>query len=425
MKPAAASTGLDAWIPRLLSVWRASRRAPARKGARPPPDALLPDELREVAAAITRLSTGLTRERELVGARYLDDDRLLGAYLLFYWPTSYLQARGVLSELPRRPRAVLDLGSGPGPMAFAALDAGAAEVIAADRSAKALAAARKLSGEAGEPLATREWNPTHGRPLAELAGGRKLDVVLMGHALNELFRGHAGPTTDERRADLLEEALGLLSPGGSLVVVEPALRDTSRALLRVRDLLVARGYAIRAPCLFRGACPALVKETDWCHAERPVEPPPLVAQLAKAAGLRREAVKMSYLVVAPKGETWAAPPEGRVFRIVSEQLSSKGRLRYMGCGPEGRMGLALQEKHVTDANRRFEKLLRGDVIDVAGGEPRGDGVALGPESRVRMVASAGRPVPPGAPLSPTASAANDRPEPPLSPTGGEGEGEGA
>src|SRR5512133_2774145 len=408
MKPAAASTGLDAWIPRLLSVWRASRRAPARKGARPPPDALLPDELREVAAAITRLSTG--RTRELVGARYLDDDRLLGAYLLFYWPTSYLQARGVLSELPRRPRAVLDLGSGPGPMAFAALDAGAAEVIAADRSAKALAAARKLSGEAGEPLATREWNPTHGRPLAELAGGRKLDVVLMGHALNELFRGHAGPTTDERRADLLEEALGLLSPGGSLVVVEPALRDTSRALLRVRDLLVARGYAIRAPCLFRGACPALVKETDWCHAERPVEPPPLVAQLAKAAGLRREAVKMSYLVVAPKGETWAAPPDGRVFRIVSEQLSSKGRLRYMGCGPEGRMGLALQEKHVTDANRRFEKLLRGDVIDVAGGEPRGDGVALGPESRVRMVASAGRPVPPGAPLSPTR---------------GEGVGEGA
>ena len=411
MKHAATSSGLDAWIPRLLAVWRASRRGPARKGGRPPTDALTPDELREVAAAVTRLSTGLTRERELVGARYLDDDRLLGAYLLFYWPTSYLQARGVLSELPRRPRSVLDLGSGPGPMAFAALDAGAAEVIAADRSAKALAAARGLSTEAGEPLATREWNPTHGRPLAELAGGRKLDVVLMGHALNELFRGHAEPTMDARRADLLEEALGLLSPGGSLVVVEPALRDTSRALLRVRDLLVARGYAIRAPCLFRDACPALVKETDWCHAERPVEPPPLVAQVAKAAGLRREAVKMSYLIVAPKGEGWAAPPAERAFRIVSEPLPSKGRLRYMGCGPEGRMGLALQEKHVNDGNRRFEKLLRGDVIEIAGGEPRGDGIALGPESRVRMVASAGRPLPPGVPAPSPAVQTNPSPPP--------------
>lgn len=389
------SSGLDAWIPRLLSVWRAARRTPQRKEPRPPPDALLPDELREVAAAVTRLSTGLTRERELVGARYLDDPRLLGAYLLFYWPTSWLQARGVLSELPRRPRSVLDLGSGPGPMAFAALDAGAAEVIAADRSSKALATARELAREAGEPLATREWNPTQRRPLAELAAGRKLDVVLMGHALNELFRAPDAGATDARRAELLEEALALLSPGGSLVVVEPALRDTSRALLRVRDLLVARGHAVRAPCLFRGACPALAKETDWCHAERPVEPPPLVAQIARAAGLRREAVKMSYLVVAPKGEGWAEPPPGRLFRIVSEPLPGKGRLRYMGCGPEGRMGLALQEKHVTEANRRFERLLRGDVIEVAGGEPRGDGVALGAESRVRIVAAAGRPVPAG------------------------------
>jgi hypothetical protein len=42
----------------------------------------------------------------------MDDPRLLGAYLLFYWPVSYAQARSVLGELERRPREVLDLGSG-------------------------------------------------------------------------------------------------------------------------------------------------------------------------------------------------------------------------------------------------------------------------------------------------------------------------
>jgi SAM-dependent methyltransferase len=381
---------LAAWIPRLLTTWRAARRGPRRGGPRPPPDALLPDELREVAAAVTRLSTGLTRERELAGARYLDDERLLGAYLLFYWPVSYLQARGVLSELPRRPRTVLDLGSGPGPLAFAALDAGAAAVTAADRARQALAAARELARLAGEPLATREWNPTHGRPLAEVCGGTAPDVVTMGHVLNELWKGEG---QDERRAALLEEALGLLAPGGSLVVIEPALRDTSRALLRVRDLLVARGAAVRAPCLFRGACPALLKESDWCHAERPIEPPPLVAQIGKAAGLRKEAVKMSYLVLAARGEAWAEPPPGRVFRIVSEPLAGKGRLRYMGCGPEGRMGLALQAKHVAAPNRAFEALLRGDVVRLEGAEPRGDGIALGAGSSVEVLAPAGRPVP--------------------------------
>ena len=412
--PRTAAEDLARWIPHLVRVWREGRGGAASRGGPPrgrhgqrfgprgdarasrgvAGEVLAPDELREVGAAVARLSRGLTRERELAGARYMDEGRLLGAYLLFYWPISYLQARGILSELPRRPRAVLDLGSGPAPVAFAALDAGAAEVVAADRSARALAAARSLAAAAGEPISTREWNPARGAPLAELAGARRFDLVTMGHVVNELF---PGPDADARRAGLLEQALELVAPGGSLVVFEPALRDTSRALLRVRDLLVARGYAVRAPCLFRGPCPALLRETDWCHAERPIEPPPIVAQLGKAAGLRKEAVKMSYLVLAPRGEGWASPPAGRVFRIVSEPLASKGRLRYMGCGPEGRVGLSLQEKHVTEANRRFGELLRGDVVEIAGAEPRGDGLALGEGSTVKVIAPAGRPVPPGEP----------------------------
>jgi SAM-dependent methyltransferase len=385
------SEDLRRWIPGLLSAWRGLRRE-ARRGPRPPPGELLPDELREVVAAVQRLSLGLTRDRKLIGARYLDDDRLLGAYLLFYWPVSYLQARGVLSELPRRPRSALDLGSGPGPVAFAALDAGAAEVVAADRSARALAAARRLAVEAGEPISTREWDPQRRGGLSGLAGGRKLDLVTLGHVVNEIFPGEGAAA---RRAALVEEALDLLAPGGSLVVIEPALRETSRALLEVRDILVARGVAVRAPCLFRGACPALTRPTDWCHAERPVDPPPLVEEIGRRAGLRKEAVKMSYLVLAPRGEGWSEPPPGLTFRIVSEPLPSKGRMRYMGCGPEGRKGLALQEKDVTPRNRAFEGLLRGDVVEVSGVEPRGDGLRLSPESDVRVIAAAGRPVPGG------------------------------
>jgi SAM-dependent methyltransferase len=387
-----AASDLARWIPRLLAAWRAGRRE-RRRGPRPPPDRLLPDELREVASGVERLSRGLTRERELAGARYLDDERLLGAYLLFYWPVSYLQARGTLSELPRRPGRVLDLGSGPGPLAFAALDAGAREAIACDRSARALAAARSLAAEAGEPLATREWNPARRRPLGEIAAGEKFDLVCLGHVLNELFQG---PEAAERRAALLEEAAALLAPGGTVLVIEPALRETSRALLAVRDLLVARGHPVRAPCLFRGPCPALAREGDWCHAERPIDPPPLVAEIGRRAGLRKEAVKMSYLALLPRGEPWPDPPAaaGRIFRIVSEPLPSKGRLRYMGCGPDGRMGLALQEKHLAPGNRPFERLLRGDLVEVTGTEPRGDGLRLGESSLVRVLAKAGQP-PPG------------------------------
>ena len=104
--------------------------------------------------------------------------------------------------------------------------------------------------------------------------------------------------------------------------------------------------------------------------------PPVVEELARAAGLHKESLKMSYLVLAPKGEAWPEPPPGRLFRIVSEPLEGKGRQRYIGCGPEGRMGLAMQEKHRTEKNERFFQLHRGDVIEVTNTEAKGDGLGL-------------------------------------------------
>jgi hypothetical protein len=56
------------------------------------------------------------------------------------------------------------------------------------------------------------------------------------------------------------------------------------------------------------------------------------------------------------------------------------------------MGLALQEKHLGEANRVFASLLRGDVAEISGAQARGDGLALGEGSRVRVIAGAGRPV---------------------------------
>ncbi|HET9452112.1 MAG TPA: small ribosomal subunit Rsm22 family protein [Aggregicoccus sp.] len=385
---------LERWMPRLIAVWRAQRKgkAPGGKGgAEGPETRLTPQEVREVAAGVKQLSMGLTRERQLAGARYMDDPKLLGAYLLFYWPVSYAQARQALGELPSRPRSVLDLGSGPGPLAFAAMDAGAAEVTAADRSKPALTLARALAAEAGEALATRDWDPLKKSPLPE----GQFDLVTMGHVLNELYG--TGDAATSPRAALLESVLERVKKGGSLLILEPALRETSRGLLKVRDVLVAKGYAVRAPCMFRGPCQALVKESDWCHAERAWPMPRVVEELARAASLHKESLKMSYLILAPRGEAWAEPPAGRLFRIVSESLEGKGRQRYMGCGPEGRVGLALQERHKNEQNAPFFKLQRGDVISVTETEPKGDGLGLSDKSEVRVVAAAGRGVPPPKP----------------------------
>ena len=117
-----------------------------------------------------------------------------------------------LSELPRRPGAVLDLGSGPGPVAFAALDAGAAEV---DRGRSLRDGARR---GARDRRRARDSRSPRGRgirrgagALAAVAPGQTFDTIALGHVVNELF---AGPEAATRRAALLEEAAALLRPAG-------------------------------------------------------------------------------------------------------------------------------------------------------------------------------------------------------------------
>ena len=377
----AISQDLERWMPRLLEVFRAHRRT------RGPADRLLPDELALVVRGVRRLSEGLTRGRRLVGAHYMDDPELLATYLLYFWPISYAQARHVLQEVGARPRAVLDLGSGPAPLSLAAFDAGAAEVTAADRSELALNLARRVAASAGRTLTTRPWDPI---VSDELPGGRQAwSVISLGHILNELWPGASDRIA--RRAALCRSLLARLRKGGSLVIIEPALQVTTRELLQVRDLLVAEGVPVRAPCLFRGPCPALEREVDWCHAERGWTPPPMLAEIISGAGLHKESIKIAYLVLGPAGEPWATPPPGRLFRVVSEQLPGKSRLRVMGCGPEGRVPLALGDSARTPANEAFVTAQRGDVLEVTEAEPAADGpgVRVVATTGVRVVARAG------------------------------------
>lgn len=376
------SRDLARWMPVLLSTWRGGRPGPA--------DRLDPRELDEVAGAVRRLSLGLTRKRKLVGAGYMDDRALQAAYLLYFWPVSYAQARHVLGELPGKIRTALDLGSGPGPVAFAAFDVGAREVLAADRSRRALDTAMNLARRTRRSLTVREWDPSADDTIP--GGDRGWSVITLGHALNELWAG--APDRIERRAALCERLLSGLRKGGSLVLMEPALLETTRELLKLRDALVERGHAVRAPCLFRGPCPALDRPAEWCHAERPWTPPPVLAELIEAAGLHKEALKMSYVAFAPRGEAWAEPPPGRLFRVVSEFIPGKKRVRVMGCGPEGRLPLALSDAAHREENRAFELAARGDVLEVEGAEPseEGPGLRIVHTTRVRRVARAGEPV---------------------------------
>lgn len=369
------SHDLQNWIPRLLTVWRRHRR-----GKPGPADRLTPAEAGEVTRGIRHLSAGLTRNRVLAGEHYLSDPVLLGAYLLYFWPVSYAQARYTLRDLPARPKSVLDLGSGPGPLGAACLDLGAEHVTFADRSRPAVALAGELARAAGKRSARYFWDPLRGGALPE----RSFDLITFGHVLNELWPGH--PDRIRRRADLAAKCFAHLTPRGFLFMLEPALTPTARDLLAVRDLLLERGFVLAAPCLWRRACPALAKPEDTCHDEFAWSPPPVVQDLIRRSGFQKKSLKSTALLwaAAPPGAPEA--PDERMFRIVSEPMLSKNRrVRLLACGPAGRLSLALKPEQATDDTRDFLTLKRGDVIRLHNAQPRPGGLSLVPGARLEVL----------------------------------------
>jgi hypothetical protein len=300
-----------------------------------------------------------------VGTAYLAEPALRAAYARDLAPrteaalTRILEQHGVGARLKqagraeRRPLRALDLGSGTG-AAGSALDR-----YFGPEGVERTSVDRHVVGPG-----IRNLDLANPASVAVLGGG--FDLVVASHLLNELFvswqvQERAQEQAEERLTRLAELVNrwgnGLLAPRGLIVLIEPALRETSRDLLRVRDRLLAAGkLRVRAPCLYQGPCPALARERDWCHDA--------------AAGIEtRRRVDYSYLVLdrnvdeigEPVGDGSVAPGAGALVRVVSDPLVEKGKLRLFVCGERGRFPLVRLDRHVSEPNRALGSLARGDL----------------------------------------------------------------
>jgi len=331
---------LDDHVPALL------RRARALLGLPPGPDAALAAaEVRPAARAVLELHQGLVGERALARPSTYAGSRL-GAYLLWWWPQTYLKIQAALrlAPIPPGPR-ILDVGSGPAPAALAALDSLGGEAVCFDVSEPALAEARALG---------------IARTARELPR-ESFDLTLAANVLSEL----EDPAAFVRRLT------------GTVVIVEPALRETGRALLGIRDALLREGWFAAAPCLMQQPCPALASPRDWCTAEVRWTPPRYFAQLADATGLRADEM----LSFAPLVLTRAPPAvEPQTWRVVGVAPPEKGKKRVWICGADGRMPLVRLDRDARPHNAAFDELRRGDRIRLSATQQRGDGLRLDPDS---------------------------------------------
>lgn len=290
-----------------------------------------------------------------------------------------------------RPLRIVDLGAGLGAMTWGiarAVCPRPVEALLVDDDAEALevasaiarTAAKLGAGGASLVIETRR---------APIATGMKLpaaDVVVLGQVLSELDRDRSPEERVAAHAALLEDLLDrVVTSDGSLVVVEPALRDRSRHLHAVRDALVARGRTVFAPCLHAGPCPMLpAGETEWCHDDLDVDLPPWLVPLARAAGLRFQGLTFTHLVLRRDRETLRASSQADSgvadrlhLRVVSDLLVSKGKAEIFGCTAGGdRVRLRRLDRDAPNPKKgegedRWVTLRRGDVVTLDLPDERG------------------------------------------------------
>ncbi len=353
-------------------------------------DRLLGRTRRPLSDLVKAVSHTYTRDRGDLEAASSKD--ALQARLRFFLARDLHKVQGPLRELaaagglPKSKRwKVLDIGAGLGTTSFGAAlfakEHGATlDVFALEKTALALRCFEALSeaaGPIGLPMKLQHRTGNLSR-IAELAPG-KYDLILLGLVINEL--------TDAAQEKLFADLQGLLAPGGSVIVLEPALRPVSRRLQALRFSLDDEGsWNAFAPCLRTSACPMLEGERDWCHEDLPFRLPKHLIPIAKDAGLRWERLTYAYLTLRKDGLRLRNAVSDDCSRVVGGPLVTKGRREVHLCGKdEGIVRLVRLDRHKGEATAAFEEARRGHLLMYTEAQPKGRGMRLGPDSTVNHV----------------------------------------
>ena len=323
------------------------------------------DDLRRSGERLSTRYRAETRD----GHAHLSNEAAVRAYLAARLPATFAAASASLSAAAERlpdfaPATLLDVGAGPGTVAWAAATifptlrratlveasrpvAEMGEALAAVGLAAAGAEETAATGAApaeigrGTPGLVIDWRI--GRAMETLGDCPPADLATLSYVLDEL----AG---SERAA--LVEALWTRTKG-ALVIVEPGTPAGWQRLLTVRDVMLEAGAFLAAPCPHAAACPVI--EPDWCHFSQRVERS-RVHRLTKNGTVPYEDEKFLYMAFSHR------PATATSGRVLAPARQGSGKVRLKLCTADGTVEERLVTKREGGAFRVARRLEWGDAV---------------------------------------------------------------
>lgn len=354
---------------------------------------------------VADLSRWFTQKKGL-GPRsdYMGQKKFRDAYILYYLPPNFLKAVYLLEEaeslcrcrwLEKKEFSILDAGCGPGTAGIAAAfflhakkrgEDFKLRIVSVDRSPEILKENIQLAKDVSSALKKESpgFEVDHQTLRLGILDGTsglalEFDAIFFSNVLAEM-----GPPEKERDLKIIRFVQKALAPTGLAFFLEPAQRIHARTLLSLRDAFAGeKGFSILSPCPPVLKCPALGRsEKDWCHDEIHWERPDYIAWIDRSAGLRKESLKFTHLIVSKEAhgtrKTWA----GDQFVIVSELMEEKGKVSAFLCGKDGRFRFELLRKDESESNGAFFSLKRGETISLQGFSGEGETKRLNKNSVV-------------------------------------------
>jgi len=377
-------------------------------------DSLGTKELNNLAIKVKTLSDYFTKSQDDRPDYYLNDKLLMAAYMAYFVPSNLLKIETPLTELLLHPDikmssdeiSFLDLGSGPGTASAGFIDffftrlaqkkeVKSISITAVDRVKENLLEAELFLNTLWERYLLKCFMKsdldfklnTLKLDLHQMQGSglnKKYDFVVMSNSLVETGEGKE---KYEKRMAMIEFIVEkCLKENGSLIIIEPALRDSSRDLLMLRDSIIKNeNRTIYSPCIDPGPCGALENIKDWCHEGYRWQPPQIVEEIDKRTAFEKRSLKFSYLLIRKDGlslRDLIGDRNDEKFRVVSDLMIMKGDKRVFLCGNEGRFQVGRLDRDKTGANALFEELGRGDIVEIKGLKKKGKLVRVGKEAKV-------------------------------------------